>query len=167
MVSNVPQSGKLIDYFSEDLWEWVKFAYGVSRLTQESVFWVMAEKDETRKTVDFYAIDDLSVEGTKLFTRTKNDWDETKWEGATQTIWAEGETPKVATNEDIAIAMAEFLSRFIESVYNERTLNVRIKINPKIPLEIYEMALGILDKWCKIDSGVLKKDSGFMLLIYE
>jgi hypothetical protein len=33
----------------------------------------MAEKDETRKTVDFYAIDDLSVEGTKLFTRTKND----------------------------------------------------------------------------------------------
>jgi hypothetical protein len=44
---------------------------------------------------------------------------------------------------------------------------VRIKINPKIPLEIYEMALGILDKWCKIDSGVLKKDSGFMLLIYE
>jgi hypothetical protein len=42
--------------------------------------------------------------------------------------------------------MAEFLSRFIESVYNERTLNVRIKINPKIPLEIYEMALGILDK---------------------
>lgn len=167
MVSPVSKWQNLIDFTTEDIWEGVKFAYGVSRVTQENVFWIIAEKDKTRKTLDFYAIDDLSIEWTKLFWSKKVDRNWGEWEWALVLNWETPEATKGATNEDIAIAMAEFLSEFIESIYEGRTLNLRIKIDPKIPLAIYEKTLIILEKWCKIDSGSLNNKSGYMLLTYE
>ena len=137
--------------------EWDQYiAYGISEQTQAEVFSLLV-KPEERQRDTLFSIEDLIIYREKLLASKNLD--------GTERLIQEDEK-----NLALISALAEFLEKFItaQSMHTQdRSIMIRIKMDRRLPFDLYQWAVNLLEKRSIIDTGKVNSQTGYITLVIE
>lgn len=129
--------------------------YGISLQTSAEVFSLLV-KPENRANDILFSIEELIIYSEKLLSSVHLD-------GTKKTLTEDDK------NKALTYALAEFLWKFISQDIHTlgRTTMIRIKIDRRVWLDIYQWVIAILEKWSMIDTWKINPQTWYITLTIE